>query len=149
MDPKNRINLIYVVAAVFGVLLMQTMLAGVDHVRTVPYSEFEQMLRDGKIEEVAISNGSLRGTLADSTADKPQHVIAANVDPAQAERLERYVVRFFAVKENTWLRDILSWVVPMLLFFGLWMFVFRRMAEKHGMGGGMMAIGKEQGQGLR
>ncbi|MFA5937736.1 MAG: ATP-dependent zinc metalloprotease FtsH [Sinimarinibacterium sp.] len=144
MDPKNRINLLYLMAAVFGILLMQSMLAGVGHVRTVPYSEFEQMLKDGKIEEVAITNGSLRGTLAGSTADKPQHVVAGNVDPAQAERLERYGVRFFAVKENTWLRDILSWVVPMLLFFGLWMFVFRRMAEKHGMGDGMMAIGKSK-----
>ena len=120
------------------------MLAGISHVRTVPYSEFEQMLKDGEIEEVAITNGSLRGTLAGSTADQPQHVVAANVDPAVAERLERYGVRFFAVKENTWLRDILSWVVPMLLFFGLWMFVFRRLAEKQGMGGGMMAIGESK-----
>ena len=149
MHPKNRINLLYLVAAVFGILLMQSMLAGVGHVRSVPYSEFEQMLKEGEIEEVAITSGSLRGTLAGSAADKPQHVVAANVDPAVAARLERYGVRFFAVQENTWLRDILSWVVPMLLFFGLWMFVFRRMAEKHGMGDGMMAIGKEQDQGLR
>ncbi|MEW6168405.1 MAG: ATP-dependent zinc metalloprotease FtsH [Pseudomonadota bacterium] len=144
MDPKHRINLLYLMAAVFGILLMQSMLAELGHVRSVPYSEFEQMLKDGEIEEVAITNGSLRGTLAGSTADQPQHVVAARVDPAVAERLERYGVRFFAVKENTWLRDILSWVVPMLLFFGLWMFVLRRIAEKQGMGGGMMAIGKSK-----
>ncbi len=144
MHPKNRINLLYLVAAVFGILLMQSMLAGVGHVRSVPYSEFEQMLKEGEIEEVAITSGSLRGTLAGSAADKPQHVVAANVDPAVAARLERYGVRFFAVQENTWLRDILSWVVPMLLFFGLWMFVLRRVAEKQGMGGGMMAIGKSK-----
>ncbi len=41
---------------------------------------------------------------------------------------------------------ILSWVVPTLIFFGLWMWLSRRMAKQlgGGMGGGLMSIGKSK-----
>jgi cell division protease FtsH len=42
------------------------------------------------------------------------------------------------------LRDILSWVLPVVVFFGLWMFVFRKIAEKQGFGGGFMTVGKSK-----
>ena len=47
------------------------------------------------------------------------------------------------VPDNTFLRDILSWVLPALVFFGLWFFVFRRFADKQGLGG-FMSIGKSR-----
>jgi cell division protease FtsH len=47
------------------------------------------------------------------------------------------------VVENTFLRDILSWVLPALVFLAVWMFVLRKFAEKQGMGG-MMAVGKSK-----
>jgi cell division protease FtsH len=39
------------------------------------------------------------------------------------------------VVESTWLRDVLSWILPAVAFFGVWFFLFRRFAEKQGMGG--------------
>jgi cell division protease FtsH len=47
------------------------------------------------------------------------------------------------VVESTLLRDILSWILPVLFFFGLWQFFFRRIAERQGMGG-LMSIGKSK-----
>ncbi len=47
------------------------------------------------------------------------------------------------VVESTWLRDLLSWVVPALVFFALWFFVVRRVLERQGMGG-FMSIGKSR-----
>jgi cell division protease FtsH len=45
---------------------------------------------------------------------------------------------------STFLADILSWVLPTLLFFGVWIFVIRRFAQKQGFGGGLMSIGKSR-----
>ena len=39
------------------------------------------------------------------------------------------------------LQGILSWVIPVAIFYALWMFVFRRIAEKQGFGG-LMTVGK-------
>src|SRR5690606_5503390 len=65
------------------------------------------------------------------------------VEPETAERLEKYGVPYRRVIESTFLRDLLSWVVPVALFFGLWMFVFRRFAERQGMGG-FMSVGRSR-----
>ena len=47
------------------------------------------------------------------------------------------------VVESTWLRDVLSWILPAVAFFGVWFFLFRRFAEKQGMGG-FLSIGKSR-----
>jgi len=143
MDKQAKFNLWYVLAAIFGLLLFQGLWSQYDHVTTIPYSEFETYLKEGRISEVVITSQYIEGTLLGSPQDKPQHVVANRVDPALASRLDQYDVPFSAAVENTFLRDLLSWVLPIALFFGLWMFVFRRIAEKQGLGG-MMSIGKSK-----
>ncbi|MFA5939447.1 MAG: ATP-dependent zinc metalloprotease FtsH [Sinimarinibacterium sp.] len=144
MEPRLRFNIGYVAAAMLGVLLLQWLLAGIERVRGVSYSEFEHLLADGRIAEVVVSGDSLRGTLKTPESDGVLHVVANRVDPQLAARLSQYGVSYSAVKENTLLRDVLSWVLPVLLFFGLWMIVFRRFAEKQGLGDGLMSIGKSK-----
>jgi len=54
-------------------------------------------------------------------------------------------VKFRGVVENTFFRDLLSWIVPALVFFALWAFLIRRMAERQGgLGGGFMSLGKSK-----
>lgn len=52
-------------------------------------------------------------------------------------------VPYARVLESTWLRDVLSWILPAVSFFGVWFFLFRRFAEKQGMGG-FLNIGKSR-----
>ena len=61
-----------------------------------------------------------------------------------ADKLASSGIRFAGEIENTFLRDFLSWIIPVLLFFGIWMFFMRRFASKQGFGGGFMAIGKSK-----
>lgn len=68
-------------------------------------------------------------------------MIANRVDPALAERLDRYRVPFSLVPENTLLWTLISWIAPALLFFAVWMFLIRRVAERQG---GLMSIGKSK-----
>ena len=47
---------------------------------------------------------------------------------------------FRAQPESTFLRDILSWVIPILIFFGIWYVLMQRMNP----GSGVMAFGKNK-----
>ena len=58
------------------------------------------------------------------------------VDPDLAKILGESEVKFAGEIENTFLRDLLSWLIPVLLFVGLWIFLMRRFAERQGLGGG-------------
>ncbi len=70
-------------------------------------------------------------------------IVATRVEPDLAERLSKYDAPCARVVENTWLRDVLSWILPAVAFFGVWFFLFRRFAEKQGMGG-FLSIGKSR-----
>ncbi|HYL90122.1 MAG TPA: ATP-dependent zinc metalloprotease FtsH, partial [Burkholderiales bacterium] len=70
--------------------------------------------------------------------------VANIVTPHLAERLSMYGVRYKRVYESTILRDLLSWIVPALVFFGVWYWLARRMAGQQGLGGGFMNIGKSR-----
>ncbi len=143
MNKAARINIWYIMLAILTVLALQNMLRSAN-VKTIPYSQFEQDLKAGKISDVTITSQQIQGTLKNADANGPKKVVATLVDPALAARLDKYNVRYAAVPENTFLRDLLSWVVPALVFVGVWMFFIRKMAEKQGMGGGFMAVGKSK-----
>lgn len=53
MDKKAQINLWYVLVAVMMIMGLQYWL-GSQAVQTVPYSEFQALLKDGKIADITI-----------------------------------------------------------------------------------------------
>ena len=54
-------------------------------------------------------------------------------------------VKYTRVQESTFLHDLLSWVIPALVFFGVWYLLVRRFGKQGGgLGGGFMAIGKSR-----
>ena len=144
MDRRMKINIWYAILAVFGIIMLQNFWSQGQHVETIPYSAFEQYLEEGRLSEVTVTSQYIRGTLKGEEGAQQQHVVANRVDPALAERLEQYGVPFSAARDNTFLGNLLSWLLPMVLFFAVWMFLIRRMAEKQGFGGGMMSVGKSK-----
>jgi cell division protease FtsH len=132
----------YLVLAVLGVLLLQNLWSQWSSVARIPYSEFETMLEQGKIEEVQIGADQIQGTLKEPKDGKSVFV-TTRVEPDLAARLQKYGVRFSGRVENTFLPMLLSWIIPVLLFVGIWMFLLRRMAGR-GPGAGFMSIGKSQ-----
>ena len=142
MEKNIRFNIGYVIFAFFAVLMLQQWWQQARQIEVVPYSEFEKLLADGKISEVVISDQRITGRLKAPEGTKT--VVAANiVQPDIAERLSRYGVKYTQVYESTFLRDLLSWVVPALVFFGVWMLLARRLAGQQGLGG-FMSIGKSR-----
>ena len=66
------------------------------------------------------------------------------VDPElAASPLMSHGVKVTGATSNNLFSTILSWVVPIFLFYLIWTYGFRRMAERQGFGG-LMAIGKSR-----
>ncbi len=142
MEKPTQFNLAYLLFALFMVLLVQQWWTTAQQTEVVPYSEFEKLLAENRVEEVIVSDQRVLGRLKSPEGGKT--VVVANlVQPDLAERLSKYGVKYTRVYESTWLRDLLSWVVPALVFFGVWYFLIRRVAGQQGLGG-FMSIGKSR-----
>jgi cell division protease FtsH len=143
IDKKRAYNAGYWLLAVLAVLWLQDLWQTAMRIEPVPYSDFEKALADGRVDEVTISERTLTGHL--KTPDgRRTTLVATRVEPELAARLEKYGVRYSRVVDNTLLRDLASWIVPALVFFGLWYFVIRRMADRQGGLGGFLSIGKSR-----
>jgi len=144
METRTRFNLLYFLFAMVALLLLQQWWQAAQTTEVLPYSEFEKLLAEGRIAEVAVGEKFITGKLK-SPEGRKSTVVANRVAPDIAERLSKYGVPYSQVQESTLLRDILSWVVPALVFFGIWYFLAQRMASQAGGGlGGLMSIGKSR-----
>src|SRR3981189_380984 len=141
MERRTKFNVFYVLFAVLAMLAVQEGWRRAQTVEVVPYSEFEKYLKEDRIAEVTVSDQHITGTLK-KTAGTKTVVIANLVPPEIADRLSKYNVRYTRVQESTLLRDLLSWILPALIFFGIWFYLGRRMSQ--GLGGGFMSIGKSR-----
>src|ERR671910_1777000 len=119
--PKDaRFNLGYFLFAFLALMVIQYVYTTTQQVATIPYSQFEQLLKEGKVAEIGISDRFIQGTLKEPLQTGQTRFMTTRVDPDFAQELQRFNVRFTGQIENTLLRDILSWVLPVLIFFGLW-----------------------------
>lgn len=141
MDKKQQFNVSYLMLAFLAVTAIQVWLGSRD-VSQIPYSEYQQLLKTGEITDVVVSENRIRGKFRTSNNGRT-YFQTRRVDPVIASELDASGAKYTGATENTFFTTLLSWVVPIAIFFGLWMFVFRRIAEKQGMGG-MLNIGKSK-----
>ncbi|EFH4939360.1 AAA family ATPase [Escherichia coli] len=143
MEKKNQWNTGYWIVALLLLLSLQSYWQTAKTVEPVPYSEFEKALAEGRVAEVLVSDRTVTGSLKSPDSRGKTTIVATRVEPDLADRLSKYDVPYARVLESTWLRDVLSWILPAVAFFGVWFFLFRRFAEKQGMGG-FLNIGKSR-----
>jgi cell division protease FtsH len=144
MERQTQFNLWYFVLAALAVMWLHSVWVETRTVEPITYSEFVDYLKDGKIEEVVIRQNTVEGKFKEPLPDKRTRFVAVRVDEQLAKDLDQYKIKYTGVIESTFLRDILGFVVPALVFLGLWFFLMRRFAEKSGMGGGFLSIGKSK-----
>ncbi|WP_028324854.1 ATP-dependent zinc metalloprotease FtsH [Desulfatirhabdium butyrativorans] len=140
MEKHHKFSIGYILLAVWGVLILQNMLTSALSIQTIPYSEFIRLLKQNKITEIAISANQIQGKkLMDD--GKTELFRTVRVDPDLSNMLEQYHVTFKGEVESTLLRDLLSWFMPILIFFGIWYVIFRKM---QGAQAGFMMLGKNK-----
>ncbi|HEY7539680.1 MAG TPA: ATP-dependent zinc metalloprotease FtsH [Methylomirabilota bacterium] len=157
MEKKQRhFSVAYVIIATIMLFLIQSFLFA-PHPENLAYSDFKVLLSKGKVSDLTVDKQTITGALATSglegllPKDKLEelkrygqgqpHFITTRVDdPDLIHELEAAHVRFTGHAENAWLSILLSWILPGVIFLGLWSFLVRRMGPQ----GGLMAIGKSK-----
>ncbi|HWU00011.1 MAG TPA: ATP-dependent zinc metalloprotease FtsH [Terriglobales bacterium] len=144
MDRKTHINFWYIVAAILAIVLLQNYLARLALIQVIPYSQFQTLLHDGAIDDLTIGKDTITGTFRKTGDSLQTQFSTVRIDPQFAEELAKAGVKYQGAADNSFLTTILSWVLPTLLFFGIWMFLIRRLAGQSGFEGGLMSIGKSR-----
>jgi cell division protease FtsH len=160
-DKKYRPSTIwYFFATVCLVLLMQNFL-GSSRVEVISYSQFKSLLKKDLIADLVIRATTIDGNLKGGAVKeilKPERLkeISPEVlagkklfpfetvrveDPGLTTELETAKIPFKGEVTSNWVPAILSWVVPVALFFLLWTYLGKKMGSASG---GLMQIGKSK-----
>ncbi len=116
----------------------------------IPYSQFQQLLDAGKVKQVTVSGNMIRGTLKEKLPDGNTSFSTLQVPADLAGTLAKHGVEYSAAPSNDALGTLLSWVVPPLLFVGIWLWASRAMmggggrGGLGGLGGGLFSVGRSR-----
>ena len=155
--PKKQSLLFLLIATLVTMLCMSYFMKSFDEATTreLPYNEFVQMLEDNKVESVYITSdrvefvpktekketttNSLFTMMAQPTVT--YYTGRAESDDALSARLLEYDVEIKSEipdSSGMIMSVILSYILPILLLWGLLSLMYRKMSK----GGGMMGVGK-------
>lgn len=160
MSERRWPNLLwYVLAGVF-VLVLTYSYGSYEPGQEISYSQFKKLLDANKVTDVVLTSEEVQGRLKDLDVgdilspeqkarfqrwgERELRFRAVRVeDPKLVETLEAKGVTFAGRTTNTWLSSVLSWVLSVAIFVGIWLFVLRRLAGSGGPGG-LMAVGRSR-----
>ena len=141
-NPKNRQSiLMFLIIAMVAILFWNYIGSMGNSSNTITYDEFVQMLDDGKVEKVEINSNSLKITAKDKDALGRQQTYTTGIVPDYQlqERLEKAGIEYSAPIEDmkeVILSAVINIILPILLLWGAFALIMRRM----GGGGGMMGM---------
>ena len=144
MTNKASFSIIYVILVLVVFSLLQIWLA--PKVENVSYSQFKKMIADGRINAVVVSTRYLKGyEKSEGSSKEPLfpkllYMTPRLDDPSLVGFLESNNAEIIAENENTFLMTLLSWILPAVIFVGIWVWAMRRM----GQGTGIMTLGKNK-----
>jgi len=123
----------------------------------VSYSELKALLKKGRVSNLTLDAQTISGTLSTDGLERllPKEtveelkrvggathtfIVVRVDDPGLVAELEEANVKFAGRVESTWFSSLVSWVLPALVFVGVWMLIMRRFGPQQG----LMAIGKSK-----
>ena len=137
-EKKTQLSIAYAILTLLLLLSLQNYFA--NQVETVPYSLFRQWIKSGQVVECTFSGDFIHGR-ANVGGQEISFRTATIDDPEIIGLLEEHQVEFTREPSSNWFTQLLSWILPALIFVGIWLFIVRRMS---GGAGGLMSIGKSK-----
>ena len=152
-NPNRPLIIYYIIALVVVMLLNALLFPQIERysVQKVQYSEFLKMLEDGEIQSVQIEENQIAFTPIPSAVkklsvdEKVTYYTTNRVigDDKLVDRLVEAGVAFDQVipeEMSPILSFLISWVLPLVIFYALGSFMFRRLSTR--MGGNAMSFGR-------
>ncbi|HTN60401.1 MAG TPA: ATP-dependent zinc metalloprotease FtsH [Devosia sp.] len=140
INKTHQYNLWYVAGAML--LLAFQFWLGYRSTTELSYSDMMAQLDQGNITQVTISDNTIEGTFKQAQ-NGYEYFFTQRVDPALEKTFADKGVTVAGGANTDWLGTLISWVAPIPLMVGIWHFIFRRYAERGGIGG-LTAIGKSK-----
>ena len=140
LPPKAHFSIWYFLLVFLVIsLLQQYFLSG--KVETIPYSQFKQHLAEGTVVKLTIGPDNITGTLKGKEKKPGQEFTTIRViDPDLVKDLDAHKVNYSGHYESKFLSGLLSWILPLGIFFLIWRFAMKRM----GPGMGVMSFSKSK-----
>jgi len=140
LPPKAHFSIWYFVIVFLLVTLLQQYFLS-PRVETISYSKFKQYLAEGYISSVTIGPESINGTVKGKEGKKDQEFVTVRVeDPGLIKELDERKVNYSGLYQSKFLNNLLSWIVPLGIFFLIWRYAMKRM----GPGYGVMSFSKSK-----
>jgi cell division protease FtsH len=105
------------------------------------YSQFKHLVSEGRVSDVVFAADTIRGRYQTESGEVTAFYTVRLEDPKLLELLDSKNVRYQAQPSNRWIGEMLSWLLPVLLILGLWLFFFRRIGSTEG---GIMSFGRSK-----
>jgi cell division protease FtsH len=120
---------------------------GESQFQPIPYSQFQRLLDQNQVKQVVVNGNNIRGTLKENIpGSKTDRFSTTAVAPNLATELKKHGVEFTGQSGNGGWGVILSWIIPPLIFVGIWFFAMRGFSGGGGggFGSGLMSIGRSK-----
>ena len=143
MQNQNRKKTFLIIAAIWLGFLLLNSFSTTAGIKSIPYSEFLRLAREGRVSEVAVSDNVIQGKMfpEDATTDKAEAFQTVRVDGDISEVLEQNGIEYTGKIESNFLSNLFAWIFPVLLFVGIWYFIMKRFQQQQG---GFMTLGKNK-----
>ncbi|MBW2082790.1 MAG: ATP-dependent zinc metalloprotease FtsH [Deltaproteobacteria bacterium] len=142
LPTKARFSIWYFVIAFLLFSYMQQYYFS-SKVETIPYSQFKQYIAEDTLSKLTIGPENIRGTLK-GKGQKPgqdQKFTTVRVnDPDLVKDLDAHNVSYSGHYKSKLLSSILSWMIPIGIFFLIWRYAMKKM----GPGMGVMSFAKSK-----
>jgi cell division protease FtsH len=140
LPPKAHFSIWYfLVALLIFTLIQQYVLF--QKVETIPYSQFKQSLAEGKTIQLIIGPEDISGTLKGKGKEPAQQFTTIRVnDPELVKELDAHKINYSGHYESKFISGVLSWILPIGIFFLIWRFAMKKM----GPGMGVMSFSKSK-----
>ena len=140
LPPKVHFSIWYFLMAFLLISALQQYLFS-RRVETIPYSQFKQQLAADNVSTLAIGPESINGTLKGKEKKPGQVFVTVRVeDPGLVKDLDDHKVSYSGRYDSKFLANVLSWILPIGIFFLIWRFAMKKM----GPGMGVMSFGKSK-----
>ncbi len=140
LPPKAHFSIWYFLIVFLLISLLQQYFLS-RKVETIPYSQFKQYLAAGQVDKITIEPENVMGTLKGKDKKQGQQFITIRVnDPDLVKDLDDHKVNYSGKYESKFLSNVLSWVIPLAIFFIIWRFAMKKM----GPGMGVLSFSKSK-----
>ncbi|MDX1809422.1 MAG: ATP-dependent zinc metalloprotease FtsH [Sulfurospirillaceae bacterium] len=111
--------------------------------KNINYYQFKELVKEGKPSYVAIGQTTIRAYVQNGTVKDVYIVKKVAGDNNLISQLEAKKIPYGGYNETNVFSEILfSWVLPVFIFFGIWMLLANRMQKN--MGGGILGMGSSK-----